>query len=97
MKKAEDKIKKITFFQNQKIQCPICGDTFYREELLTGGGRLIAGKLTDELRRLYEPSVKFGEINPLVYPITVCPSCYYAVFADDFLLKEKDIADKLEG
>ena len=45
---------------------------------------MIAGKLTAELRRLYEPSKKFGEIHPLIYPVTVCPRCYYAAWKEDF-------------
>jgi uncharacterized protein (DUF2225 family) len=52
--------------------------------MYTGGGRLLAGKLTQDLRRLYEPSKKYGEQYPLIYVITVCPSCYYATFPDDF-------------
>ncbi|MBN1524572.1 MAG: DUF2225 domain-containing protein [Spirochaetales bacterium] len=97
MKNNEEKVKKITFFSNSKLQCPVCGDMFYREELLSGGGRLIAGSLTDELRRLYEPSVRFGEIHPLIYPIIVCPSCYYATFTEDFKAPDKDVVSKLES
>ena len=76
---------KLTYFSKNKIQCPICETTFYREDLLTGRGRLIAGNLTDELRRLYDPSDKFGSVYPLIYPVTVCPACYYAAFPGDFL------------
>jgi hypothetical protein len=64
--------------------CPICDAKFFREDLLSGGGRLIAGDLTKELRRLYEPSKKFGAIHPLAYPITVCPICYFAALPQDF-------------
>jgi len=67
------------------MQCPLCEREFYREELLTGGGRMIAGPLTRDLHRMYEPSKKFGEIYPLIYPITVCPACFYATFPQDFL------------
>ncbi len=81
---------KLTYFSKNKIQCPICETTFYREDLLTGRGRLIAGNLTDELRRLYDPSDKFGAVYPLIYPVTVCPACYYAAFPGDFL----DIGDE---
>jgi uncharacterized protein (DUF2225 family) len=76
--------QKVTFFQRKQSECPVCETKFYREELLTGGGRLLAGQLTNELRRLYEPSKKFGEVFPLVYPVTVCPVCYYAAYAPDF-------------
>jgi uncharacterized protein (DUF2225 family) len=79
---AED--KKLTFFSKNAQTCPLGEAPFYREELLTGHGRMIAGNLTRDLRRLYEPSKKFGEIFPLVYTITVCPRCYYAAFPQDF-------------
>jgi uncharacterized protein len=96
-KKPADKIKKLTFFANTPTLCPICAEKFFREERLSGGGRLIAGKLTDELRRLYEPSVKYGELSPLVYPVTVCPACYYAAFNDDFLKLEREAMPKIEA
>jgi uncharacterized protein (DUF2225 family) len=94
--KDQDKKKKITFFSNSAINCPVCGKGFYREDLLTGGGRLIAGELSDELRRIYEPSVNFGEIYPLVYPINVCPECYYAAYPEDFSKIEGKITHRLE-
>ncbi len=75
---------KITFWSKKEIKCPVCESGFKREELLTGRGRLIAGTLTGELRRLYEPSQKYGDVCPLVYPITVCPECYFAAFQQDF-------------
>ena len=28
--------------------------------------------------------MKYGKISPLIYPITVCPGCYYAALAADF-------------
>jgi uncharacterized protein (DUF2225 family) len=76
--------QRLTFFEKKQTVCPVCGGKFYREELLSGGGRLIAGELTDELRRKYEPSKKFGEVHPLIYPVTVCPTCYYSANAHDF-------------
>lgn len=80
----------ITFFQRSPVSCPVCDAKIYREELLSGRGRLIAGDLTIELRRLYEPSQKYGEISPLIYPVTVCPDCYYAAWKEHFLsLPEK--------
>ena len=75
---------KITFLSKNDIVCPVCEHSFKREELLTGRGRLIAGQLTGELRRFYEPSQKYGDVCPLIYPITVCPACYYAAFSLDF-------------
>lgn len=74
----------ISFFSKESITCPVCEKDFHREDLRTGRGRLIAGSLTEELRRLYEPTEKFGEVYPLVYPVTVCPHCYYAAFPQDF-------------
>ncbi len=76
--------QKLTFFEKKQTVCPVCDGKFYREDLLSGGGRLIASDLTPELRRLYEPSRKFGEVSPLVYPVTVCPTCYFSSFAADF-------------
>ncbi len=76
--------QRLTFFQKRPTECPVCQAKFYREDLLSGGGRLIAGALTDELRRLYEPSKKYGEVRPLIYPVSVCPSCLFAAFPPDF-------------
>jgi uncharacterized protein (DUF2225 family) len=47
---------------------------------------LIAGKLTEELHRLYEPSAKYGEIFPLVYQSVVCPECWFTSGESDFPL-----------
>ena len=80
----EEKLKRVTFFSKEAITCPACDSKFYREDLLSGSGRLIAGELTDELRRLYEPSKKFGKIVPLIYTILVCPVCYFSAFPKDF-------------
>ncbi|HOW82304.1 MAG TPA: DUF2225 domain-containing protein [Spirochaetota bacterium] len=76
--------KKVTFRQKNQTICPVCSNEFFREEMLTGGGRLIAGALTDELRRKYEASKKFGKIYPLNYQVTVCPICYFAAYPKDF-------------
>lgn len=81
---SEPKTASISFFQRNPIACPVCDAQLYREELLTGRGRLIAGNLTQELRRLYEESKKFGEVSPLIYPVTVCPDCYFALWKEDF-------------
>ena len=90
---AQEKAEKVggfTFFSKEQIICPICDAHFKREELKSGGGRLIAGDLTDELHRLYEPSAKYGEIFPLIYTITVCPKCYYAALPQDFSVMDKN-------
>ena len=75
---------RISFFVKKETTCPVCGARFFREDILTGRSRLIAGELTDELRRLYEPSQKYGDVFPLIYPITVCPGCLYAALPADF-------------
>jgi len=77
---------KITFQSKKVYQCPACDCSFNKEELLSGGGRLIAGKVTEELHRLYEPSAKYGEIFPLVYQSIVCPDCWFASMESDFSL-----------
>ncbi len=82
---SDAKTASISFFQRTPFNCPVCDAAIYREELLTGRGRLIAGNLTKELHRLYEESKKFGEVSPLNYPVTVCPDCYYAAMKEDFL------------
>ncbi len=87
--------KKISFRQKNPTVCPVCSYEFNREELFSGGGRLIAGKLTDELRRLYEDNKKFGKILPLAYQVTVCPSCLYAAYPKDFATPEPEEIDKL--
>ncbi len=80
----EERELKLTFQSKDALKCPVCSASFHREELLSGGGRLIAGPLTDELHRLYEPSAKYGVVHPLVYQTTVCPACWYAAYDADF-------------
>jgi uncharacterized protein (DUF2225 family) len=89
--------KKITYFSKEAFNCPVCDATFHKEDLLSGSGRLIAGDLTDELRRLYEPSKKFGAIYPSIYYCVVCPVCYYGAFPKDFSdqASEEETIDKL--
>lgn len=74
----------VSFLSKHIITCPACETTFQKEELQTGRGRINAGDLTIELRRLYIPTQKYGVVNPLIYPILVCPSCLYAGFSNDF-------------
>ena len=64
---------KISFFAKNKTICPVCGAEFFRENLLSGGGRMNAGNLTPEMHRLYEPTHKYGKVYPLIYSVTVCP------------------------
>ncbi|MCP4137113.1 MAG: DUF2225 domain-containing protein [bacterium] len=90
-----DAKKRISFRQKDPTKCPVCSHEFFREELFSGGGRLIAGKLTDELRRQYEVSKKFGVIYPLAYLLTVCPSCLYTAYPKDFKSLLPDEVEKL--
>jgi uncharacterized protein (DUF2225 family) len=83
---GDDKELKISFIAKKEYNCPVCGEFFRKEELLTGGGRLIAGTLTEELHRLYEPSLKYGDVFPLVYQMIVCPVCWFASMETDFSL-----------
>ncbi|MDR0784805.1 MAG: DUF2225 domain-containing protein [Treponema sp.] len=83
-------MEKITFQSKEEYACPVCDTVFHREELLSGGGRLIAGQLTDELHRLYQPSAKYGDVYPLVYQATVCPNCWFASTEKDFNLLPKN-------
>ena len=82
--KHEEKEVKISFMSKDQLKCPSCDMAFHREELLSGSGRLIAGQLTEELHRLYEPSAKYGNVYPLIYQATVCPKCWFASMDKDF-------------
>ena len=82
--KYDDREAKVSFMSKEGYTCPICETDFHREELHSGSGRLIAGVLTDELHRLYEPSAKYGEVFPLIYLATVCPECWFAAVDKDF-------------
>jgi uncharacterized protein (DUF2225 family) len=82
--KNDERENRISFQSRESFACPVCGAEFHREELLTGGGRLIAGALTDELHRLYEPSARYGDVYPLAYQSTVCPDCWFASMDQDF-------------
>jgi uncharacterized protein (DUF2225 family) len=81
---AEQTGSSVSYYAKKTVKCPVCGADFSREEMLSGGGRMIAGDLTDELRRLYEPSVKFGAVYPFMYTAGACPSCHVAFFWKDF-------------
>jgi uncharacterized protein (DUF2225 family) len=81
----KEKEAKVSYMSKEDLNCPVCGMVFKREELLSGSGRLIAGSLTDELHRLYEPSARYGEVFPLIYQATVCPRCWFAAMDKDFV------------
>ncbi|UCF97147.1 MAG: DUF2225 domain-containing protein [Spirochaetaceae bacterium] len=97
MSDQDQEAKRTTFFSKNPIVCPVCETSFYKEDLLSGGGRLIAGELTEELHRTYEPSKKYGELFPLVYAVLVCPSCFYAVYPQDFLEIKEEFIEALRG
>ena len=92
-----EETKKVSFRQKNPTVCPICRNEFYREEMFTGSGRLIADKLTDELRRQYKESSKYGKIYPLVYVLTVCPDCLYTAYHKDFNDITPEEVDKLQS
>jgi uncharacterized protein (DUF2225 family) len=75
---------KVSYLSKDELICPACSTSFQREDLLSGGGRLIAGPITDELHRLYEPSSRYGDVYPLAYQATVCPACWFASMEKDF-------------
>jgi uncharacterized protein (DUF2225 family) len=82
----------ITFFSSETIECPVCGKHFRVEKMRHGRGRLISKEITDEMRRVYEPTQAYGEVIPIHYAITVCPECFYSAFPNDFnSLKANDI------
>jgi uncharacterized protein (DUF2225 family) len=93
---VDDGARRTTYFSKSPLTCPLCETTFFREDLLSGGGRLIAGELTDELHRTYEPSRRFGELHPLIYAVLVCPSCLLAAYPQDFEEAQPDTVPALE-
>lgn len=82
--KPKSRVGNLTYYTKEQLECPVCKTKFKKEELHQGGGRLIAGDITDELQRLYTPSEKYGEVIPLIYNIIVCPRCFYAALPSDF-------------
>ena len=91
----EEREAKVSFQSKEEYTCPACDAIFHREELLSGSGRLIAGVLTDELHRLYEPSIRYGEVYPLIYQATVCPACWFAAMDKDFNDLPRTAKDKV--
>ena len=95
-KKDPNKKLSISFYSKQKVHCPVCKKDFPKEELLSGGGRMIAGQLTDELRRNFEPSAKYGVVYPMIYSVGACPNCHVAFLWNDFtLLQDEATISKL--
>ena len=86
----------ITYWTKEKMVCPVCGKPFDQEVMHKGGGRMIAGKLTDELHRIFEPSKKFGRVYPLIYDVGCCPSCNTAFYWKDFTdIKDQDTFNRI--
>lgn len=98
VKKASGEKKKpsISYWSKEKCICPVCKKSFEKEIMLSGNGRMIAGGLSDDLHRTFEPSAKFGRVYPLIYEIGACPNCYTALLWNDFKdLKDKNSTDAL--
>ncbi len=96
MATVASKARNLSYRIKGDLNCPICDFEFQREMLHSGGGRLIAGKLTPELRRLYQPSKKYGKVYPAAYALTVCPSCLFASFPNDFKLVPAEELESLQ-
>jgi uncharacterized protein len=95
-KESEKKKPALSYWSKEKCTCPVCHKEFDREVMLSGQGRMIAGGLTDELHRIFEPSKKYGRIYPLVYDIGACPNCCTALFWSDFKnMKNKDAMEAM--
>ena len=69
-----EKKPSISYWAKEKVICPVCNKGFQQEVMQRGGGRMIAGPLTDELHRIYEPSKRYGRVFPMIYEIGCCPS-----------------------
>ena len=56
-KKADGEAKKpaISYWSKDKCQCPVCKKFFEREIMRRGTGRMIAGGLSEDLHRTFEP------------------------------------------
>ncbi len=95
-KEKSDKKPSLSYWSKDKCICPICKKGFEKEIMRSGNGRMIAGSLTEELHRNFEPSAKFGRVYPLIYEVGACPNCYAAFFWSDFTEKiNADDADKI--
>ncbi len=92
----ENKKPSISYWSKKQCCCPVCKKDFQREEMLSGSGRINAGKLTDELHRLYIPSKRFGKVHPLIYSVGACPNCHAAFLWNDFTeIKDKASLDRI--
>lgn len=94
---VEQKTLALTYYSKTKMFCPVCGKVIPREELLSGSGRLIAGNLSDELRRNYIPSQRYGKVYPLIYSVGTCPNCYLSLFWNDFAAIDQTYQEMFEN
>ncbi|HAK68409.1 MAG: DUF2225 domain-containing protein [Treponema sp.] len=93
---AEGRKPSITYWAKDKIVCPVCKKPFAQEVMQKGGGRMIAGPLTDELHRVFEPSKKYGRIFPMIYEVGCCPNCHTAFYWKDFTdIRDEDTFTRL--
>ena len=90
-------IPKVTFLAKEPTVCPVCEHKFFKESLMSGGGRLSAGEVTETLHRVYKPVKKYGKINPIVYSVNICPSCFYSTLGPDFTLLPEDKIDEVRA
>jgi uncharacterized protein (DUF2225 family) len=88
-------IPKLTFLVKSETVCRLCDTKFYKESLLSGGGRLNADIVSDTLQRIYKTTPKFGRIHPLIYSIVVCPNCFFSSLPGDFENPPEDQIEKL--
>lgn len=94
----EESKPSISYWAKERVHCPVCFKEFEQEIMHKGGGRMIAGDLTDELHRNFEPSKKFGRVYPLIYDIGCCPKCHAALYWKDFLdLKDPKSLSRIQS
>ena len=96
MRGKDQRVKSISYKSKDITKCPLCHHEYQIEQLHSGGGRLIAGKLNAELRRLYDVSKKYGRIYPQAYQIVTCPQCLYSSFPKDFNQLQADEIESLK-
>ena len=88
----------ISYWSKEPMTCPACGKPFQKEIMQKGGGRMIAGSLTDELHRIFEPSKKYGRVYPLIYDIGACPKCNCALLWKDLTdIKDKNTWERIRN
>lgn len=86
----------VSYFAKDATVCPVCEAEIFQEKMRTGGGRLNAGKLTDELHRMYIPTKNYGEIIPLLYSVQVCPKCLTAIYPRDISFLKGNVIKRLQ-